>query len=39
MWGAGVRMGFVDRVLGKHFLEHRPRTPASSGRLGGGLRR
>jgi hypothetical protein len=38
MWGAGVRMGFVDRVLGKHFLEHRPRTPASSGRLGGGLR-
>ncbi len=24
MWGAGVRMGFVDRVIGKHFLEHRP---------------
>lgn len=29
MWGAGVRMGFVDRVIGKHFLEHRPaRTTA-----------
>src|SRR5712692_33942 len=33
MWGAGVRMGFVDRVLGKHSLEHWPRTPASPGKL------
>jgi glycosyltransferase involved in cell wall biosynthesis len=24
MWGAGVRMEFVDRVVGKHFQEHRP---------------
>jgi glycosyltransferase involved in cell wall biosynthesis len=32
MWGAGVRMGFVDRVIGKHFLEHRPRETASLGR-------
>lgn len=24
MWGSGVRMGFVDRVVGRHFLEHRP---------------
>ena len=32
MWGAGVRMGFVDRVLGKHFLEHWPPRPATSGR-------
>ncbi|HYB40735.1 MAG TPA: hypothetical protein VEL75_03135, partial [Candidatus Methylomirabilis sp.] len=31
MWGAGVRMGFVDRIIGKHFLEHRPRTAASPG--------
>ena len=28
MWGAGVRMGFVDQVIGKHFLEHRPRIDA-----------
>jgi glycosyltransferase involved in cell wall biosynthesis len=33
MWGAGVRMGFVDRVLGKHFLEHRPRNLAAPGKL------
>jgi glycosyltransferase involved in cell wall biosynthesis len=32
MWGAGVRMGFVDRVVGKHFLEHWPRRPSTSGR-------
>jgi glycosyltransferase involved in cell wall biosynthesis len=24
MWGAGVRMGFVDAVVGRHYLEHRP---------------
>src|SRR5712692_6207014 len=29
MWGAGVRMGFVDRVVGKHFLEHSPRETTS----------
>jgi glycosyltransferase involved in cell wall biosynthesis len=28
MWGAGVRMGFVDRIIGKHFLEHRPKETA-----------
>jgi glycosyltransferase involved in cell wall biosynthesis len=31
MWGAGVRMGFVDRMIGKHFLEHRPRGTTSPG--------
>jgi glycosyltransferase involved in cell wall biosynthesis len=31
MWGAGVRMGFVDRIVGKHFLEHRPRETDSPG--------
>jgi glycosyltransferase involved in cell wall biosynthesis len=30
MWGAGVRMGFVDRVVGKHFLEHRPPQTTST---------
>ncbi|PYM55059.1 MAG: hypothetical protein DMD77_21145 [Candidatus Rokuibacteriota bacterium] len=36
MWGAGVRMGFVDRVVGRHFLEHRPpRTPFSGKTMGG----
>jgi len=31
MWGAGVRMGFVDRVVGKHFLEHWQPATASVG--------
>ena len=36
MWGAGGRMGFVDRVVGRHFLEHRPpRTPFSGKTMGG----
>lgn len=24
MWGSGVRMGFLDHVVGRHFREHRP---------------
>ncbi len=36
MWGAGVRMGFVDRVVGKHFLEHWPRETTSPGDVVGG---
>ncbi len=25
MWGAGVRMGFVNQTVGRHFKQHRPR--------------
>ncbi|HTY79202.1 MAG TPA: glycosyltransferase family 2 protein [Candidatus Bathyarchaeia archaeon] len=28
MWGAGVRMAFVDRIVGRHFLEHKPLAAA-----------
>jgi hypothetical protein len=36
MWGAGVRMGFVDRVVGKHFLERwQPTTAAAGGTIRG----
>ncbi len=33
MWGAGVRMEFVDRVVGKHFLERWPWETASPRKL------
>lgn len=39
MWGAGVRMGFVDRVVGRHFLEHRPPETAFPGKTMGGTGR
>jgi len=39
MWGAGVRMGFVDRVVGRHFLEHRPPETGFPGKTRGGTGR
>jgi hypothetical protein len=40
MWGAGVRMTFVNEVVGKHFREHNPRhgqvSVGTSGAAGSG---